>query len=461
MCITEEGVVMNLENMWKSFLERIKNKISNISYETWFSETKLIDLTENKAIVQVPYHVHKKNLSENYIDIIEETFQEVTGTNFKFEFLLEEEVEKNIEINTEDIGIPSNETFTTNLDSRYSFENYIIGKSNKFAATSAIAVAEHPGKMYNPLFIYGPSGLGKTHLMQAIGIFVVKNTAKRVLYITCDNFLNDFVEICRKNGASDNFEVTKQFKSKYRDVDVLIIDDIHNIVGATSAQQEFFNTFNDLYNNEKQIIISSDRSPDDIKRLEERLKTRFNWGLTVSIEPPDFELRMNIINKKIENHELKTNFPEDVKEYIASNCMSDIRKLEGALTRVFAYATIMNGSDINLELATEALKDYFVTRIEAKNNIEQVMHIVCSNYNVSVDDLKSKRRISTITQPRQVAMYICRMYLNENLVKIGNEFGGRNHTTVMHGVDKIKKEVDKSDELKNEIQKMVNQIKMF
>ena len=451
---------MNLDNMWKSFLDKLKTKISNISYETWFSETKLISLDNGIAKVVVPYHIHKKNLSENYNDLIEETFLEITGTNFKFEYLLEEEVNTNTTINVEEIGIPSNEIYQTNLDNRYSFENYIIGKSNKFAATSALAVAEHTGKMYNPLFIYGPSGLGKTHLMHAIGNYIVKNTAKRVLYITCDNFVSDFVEICRKNNDSNNFEITKQFKNKYRDIDVLIIDDIHNLVGAVSAQQEFFNTFNELYNNEKQIIISSDRSPDDIKRLEERLKTRFNWGLTVSIEPPDFDLRMNIINKKIENHELNNNFPEDVKEYIASNCVGDIRKLEGALTRVFAYATIMNGSDINLELAAEALKDYFVKTLVAKNNIEQVMHIVSSNYNVSIDDLKSKRRISKITLPRQIAMYICRVYLNENLVKIGNEFGGRNHTTVMHGVDKIKKEVSKSNDLNNEIQKMVNQIKM-
>ena len=451
---------MNLDNMWKNFLEKLKTKISNISYETWFSETRLISIDNGIAKVVVPYHIHKKNLSENYNDLIEETFLEVTGTNFKFEYLLEEEINTNKTVNVEEIGIPSNESYTTNLDNRYSFENYIIGKSNKFAATSALAVAEHPGKMYNPLFMYGPSGLGKTHLMHAIGNYIVKNTAKRVLYITCDNFVSDFVEICRKNNDSNNFEITKQFKNKYRDIDVLIIDDIHNLVGAVSAQQEFFNTFNELYNNEKQIIISSDRSPDDIKRLEERLKTRFNWGLTVSIEPPDFDLRMNIINKKIENHELSNNFPEDVKEYIASNCIGDIRKLEGALTRVFAYATIMNGSDINIELAAEALKDYFVKTIVAKNNIEQVMHIVSSNYNVSVDDLKSKRRISKITLPRQIAMYICRIYLNENLVKIGNEFGGRNHTTVMHGVDKIKKEVSKSDDLNNEIQKMVNQIKM-
>ena len=451
---------MNLDNIWEKFLEKLKTKISNISYDTWFSETKLISIENGIAKVVVPYHIHKKNLSENYSDLIEETFLEVTETNFKFEYLLEEEVKNNISISIEDIGVTSNENYVTNLDNRFSFSNYIIGKSNKFAATSALAVAEHPGKMYNPLFIYGPSGLGKTHLMQAIGNYIVKNSTKRVLYITCDNFVSDFVEICRKKNDSNNFEITKQFKNKYRDIDVLIIDDIHNLVGAVSAQQEFFNTFNELYSNEKQIIISSDKSPDDIKRLEERLKTRFNGGLTVSIEPPDFDLRMNIINKKIENHELNNNFPEDVKEYIASNCVGDIRKLEGALTRVFAYATIMNGSDINLNLAAEALKDYFVKTIIAKNNIEQVMHIVSSNYNVSIDDLKSKRRISKITLPRQIAMYICRVYLNENLVKIGNEFGGRNHTTVMHGVDKIKKEVSKSDDLNNEIQKMVNQIKM-
>lgn len=451
---------MNLDNMWKSFLDKIRVKISNISYETWFSETKLISLEEGCAKVLVPYHIHKKNLSENYDDLIQDTFLEITGTNFKFEFLLEEELQNNITISAADIGIPSNDDFDTNLDNRYSFDNYIIGKSNKFAATSALAVAEHPGKMYNPLFIYGPSGLGKTHLMQAIGNYIVKNSAKRVLYITCDNFVSDFVDICRKNNDSNNLEATKQFKNKYRDVDVLIIDDIHNLVGAISAQQEFFNTFNDLYNNEKQIIISSDRSPDDIKKLEERLKTRFNWGLTVSIEPPDFELRMNIINKKIENHELNNEFPEDVKEFIASNCVGDIRKLEGALTRVFAFATIMNGSDIDINLAAEALKDYFVKTIVAQNNIEQVMHIVSSNYNVSFEDLKSKRRISKITLPRQIAMYICRIYLNENFVKIGNEFGGRNHTTVMHGVDKIKKEVNKNDDLNKEIQKMVNQIKI-
>jgi len=449
---------MDLESIWNGFLEKIKNQLSDISYETWFSETKLISLDNGVAKVLVPSHVHKKNLKEHYIDLIDEKFTECTGTNFQFEFYIEEELETEIIVNTDEIGVPSN-NFETNLDSKYQFNNFVIGNSNKFAATSALAVAEQPGNMYNPLFIYGSSGLGKTHLMQAIGNFILSNDKKmKVLYIPCDKFVSDFVEICRKNATENNTEATKQFKNKYRDIDVLIIDDIHNLVGATSAQQEFFNTFNELYNNKKQIIISSDRSPEDIKKLEERLKTRFNWGLQVDIQPPEFELRMNIINKKIEMQELENKFPEEVKEYIASNCVGDIRKLEGAITRVYAYATIMNGSAITVDLAIEALKDFFVQTIVAKNKIDQVIQIVRENYNISPEDLKSKKKTNNIAIPRQIAMYICRIYLEENLTKIGIEFGGKNHTTVMHAVDKIKNEILKDEALNNEIQKLINKI---
>ena len=451
---------MDLNSMWNSFLEKIKNQVSDITFETWFSETKLIKLDGNIATVLVPYHMHKKNLSENYNDLIEETFTDVTGTNFKFEYVVEEEVDNNLSDDNQEIGIPNNnENFNSNLDSKYTFENFMIGPSNKFAATSALAVAEKPGKMYNPLFIYGSSGLGKTHLMHSIGNYIVKNSNKKVLYITCDNFVTDFVDICRKNNGNNNIDAVKQFKNKYRDIDVLIIDDIHNLVGAISAQQEFFNTFNELYNNDKQIIISSDRSPDDIKKLEERLKTRFNWGLQVNILPPDFKLRMSLLNKKIENNELGGVVPEDVKEYIASNCVGDVRKLEGAITRVFAYATMMNGSDITLELAIEALKDYFVKTVVSKNKMDQVVQIVCDHYNLTQDELLSKKRSNEIAIPRMVAMYICRTYLDENLTKIGIQFGGKNHTTVMHAVDKIKKEIVKDDSLNEEIQKMINQIR--
>lgn len=450
---------MDLNNIWNSFLEKIKNEIATISYETWFAETKLISLRDNTATVLVPYHSQKKMLIENYKDIIEEIFTEVTGTNFKFNYVIEEEVENNLNVDNQIIGVPNNKVFESNLDSKYSFENFMIGPSNKFAATSALAVAEQPGKMYNPLFIYGSSGLGKTHLMHSIGNYIIKNSNKTVLYITCDNFVSDFVDICRKNNGSNNMEAVQQFKNKYRDIDVLIIDDIHNLVGATSAQQEFFNTFNELYNNEKQIIISSDRSPDDIKKLEERLKTRFNWGLQVNILPPDFKLRMSILNKKIENNELGGVVPEDVKEYIASNCVGDVRKLEGAITRVFAYATMMNGSEITLDLTIDALKDYFVKTIVSKNKMDQVVQIVCDHYNLTSEELLSKKRSNEIAIPRQIAMYICRVYLDENLTKIGIQFGGKNHTTVMHAVDKIKKEILKDDVLNSEIQKMINEIR--
>lgn len=450
---------MNLDNIWGEFLNKIKDKISPMLYETWFSETKLIDLNENTAKVLVPMHVHKKHLKENYHDLVEEIFSEVSGSNFQFEYFIEDEINNNIEIDTDEVGVPANFNINSNLKAQYTFDNFVVGSSNKFAKATALAVAEKPGNMYNPLFIYGNSGLGKTHLMHAIGNYIIKNSKKNVLYVTCEQFVNDFTDLYRKNKSDNNIDSIKRFKQKYRDIDVLMIDDIQYLQVANMAQQEFFNTFNELYSNNKQIIIASDRSPDDLKTLEDRLKTRFNWGITISIFPPDFELRMAIIDKKIEKNDICNVFPKDVKEYIASNCTSDIRKLEGAITRVVAYATMMNGSIINLDLAIEALKDYFVKSIVSKNKIDQVMQLVANNYNITVENLKSKKRVSSISVPRQIAMYICRTVLEESLPKIGIEFGGKDHTTVMHSVDKIKNEIEKNPELKVEINKIINQIK--
>jgi chromosomal replication initiator protein len=313
--------------------------------------------------------------------------------------------------------------------------------------------------MYNPLFIYGKSGLGKTHLMHAIGNYIVKHNGKRVLYVTSERFVDDFMNIYRKNKNENNFEMIENFKKKYRDIDVLMIDDIQYLEIANKTQQEFFNTFNELHCNNKQIIISSDRSPDDLNKLEERLRTRFNWGLTIDILPPDFQLRLDIIDKKIEANEICNKLPDDVKEYIASNCSSDIRKLEGAITRIFAYATMMNSSTINLELAAEALKDYFVKSIISKNKIEQVQQAVASHYNIAVEDIRGKKRVTNVSVPRQIAMYICRVVLEETLPKIGAEFGGKNHTTVMHSVTKIKKEMEKDDGLRSEVEKIISKLK--
>ena len=450
---------MNIKLLWNSFLNKIKNEISPASYEAWFSETELYELKDGIAKVSVPMSIQKKTIKENYNDLVEELFTEISGTNFKFEYYTKEEIDNNIEIDTDVIGVPSVVNFESNLIPHYTFDNFIVGASNKFAKTSAFAVAEYPGNMYNPLFIYGNSGLGKTHLMHAIGNYIVKNSKKRVLYVTCDKFTEDFTGIHKKSEDGTNFDNMELFRKKYRDVDVLIIDDIQYLGSMTKTQQEFFHTFNDLYRNNKQIIISSDRSPNDLKLLEERLKTRFNWGLTISIDTPDFDLRMNIIDKKLENHVLAGEFPKDVKEYIASNCTSDIRRLEGAITRVTAYATMMNGQDITLDLAIEALKDYFVKSIISKNKIDQVQQLVAKTYNISVEDLKSKRRMANIAFPRQVAMYICRVHLEESLPKIGLEFGGKDHTTVMHSVDKIKKQLKTNQDLNLQITKIVNEIK--
>ena len=449
---------MDINNIWDLFLEKMKQQINPMHFETWFADTKLISLDENCAKVLVPMSVHKKHLKENYNDLVVELFTEITGTNFNFEYVLEEELKNNIVINTDEIGVPSI-SFDSNLDSRYTFDNFIVGQSNKFAKATSLAVAEKPGYMYNPLFIYGKSGLGKTHLMHAIGNYISKKSNMKVLYVTSEKFVEDFINIYRKNKNDNNFEDVDSFKKKYRDIDVLMIDDIQYLEIANKTQQEFFNTFNELHCNNKQIIISSDRSPDDLNKLEERLRTRFNWGLTIDILPPDFKLRMDIIDKKIEANNISCEFPNDVKEYIASNCTSDIRKLEGAITRVFAYSIIMNGSEITLDLAIEALKDYFVKSIISKNKVDQVQQVVAAHYNITVEDLKSKKRNANISVPRQVAMYICRTVLEESLPKIGMEFGGKDHTTVMHSVDKIKKEITNDASFKNEIDKLISKIK--
>lgn len=448
---------MNLENMWELFLQKIETKLKPILFQTWFKDTKLAELNDDYAVIVVPLDVHKKHLKENYSDIIKETFMEVTGSLFKFEYVTEEQykTKDNVEIEVEEVAT----NFESGLDSKYTFDNFISGESNKFAKAIGLAVAEKPGLMYNPLFIYGNSGLGKTHLMHAIGNYIVQNSNKKVLYVTSEKFVDDFLNIYRNNTDSNNFNAVTNFKQKYRGIDVLMIDDIQYLEIASKTQQEFFNTFNELHNNNKQIIISSDRSPDDLKKLEDRLRTRFNWGLTIDILPPDFELRMAILDKKLEAHAMGNMVPKEVKEYISSNCTTDIRKLEGALTRVMAYATIMNGAEVTLELAVEALKDYIGKAIISKNKIDQVIQLVANNYNITVEDIKSKKRLSKIAVPRQIGMYIARTHLKESLPKIGSEFGGKDHTTVMHSVEKIKRELKNDKNLEIEIRKIINQIK--
>jgi len=445
---------MDLENIWNVFLAKVEEKVKPVLFETWFKDTKLIKLTDDTATIKVSWEIQKKHLKENYNELIKETFMDVTGSIFNFDYTTDDEINKK----EEEIKENNEAIFESGLDSKYTFDNFISGESNKFAKAIGLAVAEKPGSMYNPLFIYGNSGLGKTHLMHAIGNYITANSNKKVLYVTSEKFVDDFLSLYRKN--ENNFKAVDNFKRKYRDIDVLMIDDIQYLEIASKTQQEFFNTFNELHTQNKQIIISSDRTPDDLKKLEDRLRTRFNWGLTIDILPPDFDLRMAIIDQKLktEAHDIQNFVHEDVKEYIANNFNTDIRTIEGAVVRIVAYATIMNAPEINLDFAVEALRDRLGKNIISKNKIDKVIRIIADNYNITVEDLKSKKRLAKIAVPRQIGMYICRTHLKESLPKIGSEFGGKDHTTVMHSVDKISKEIKKDKALEEEINKLVAKV---
>ena len=457
---------MNVDIMWNNFLKQIKPDLSSLAFDTWFSDTKLYELKDGKAFIIVPMQIHKKHLADKYSSLIIEKLNNITGTNFELEFLLENELvkEKKSEnkensniIQENSSGVPPN-LFNSNLKSKYSFENFIVGNSNKFAHAAALSVAENPGKMYNPLFIYGNSGLGKTHLMHAIGNYIIENSNRRVLYVTSDQFIQDFIGINKKDEKGTNFNYIDFFKNKYRNVDVLIIDDIQFLGGATQTQREFFNTFTSLYDDSKQIIISSDRSPNDLKLLEDRLRTRFCWGLTVNIYPPDFSLRTEILKKKISAGNFEKEIPEDVIEYIASNIGTDVRQLEGSITRLVAYSTIMGGVDINLDLAIEALKDFISKGISEKNDIHRIQKIVSEYFQITVEDIRSKKRSSNISFPRQIAMYLCRNMTSESFPKIGTEFGGKDHSTVMHSVEKIEQEIKVNKDLEKIIEKLKQDI---
>ena len=452
---------MNVDIIWNNALKDIKEELSSLAFSTWFQGVTLKEIKDDTAIIVVPMAIHKRHLHDNYRDLIQDSLNKITGTNFELEFYLENEIEKFEKEKKETMDEEKEKNLPkqkSNLNSNYLFDNFIVGNSNKFAQAAALSVAENPGKIYNPLFIYGNSGLGKTHLMHAIGNYIVQNSTKKVLYVTSDQFRDDFVGINRKDKDGTNFNYVEFFKNKYRNIDVLIIDDIQFLGGATQTQQEFFHTFTNLYNDSKQIIVSSDRSPNDLKLLEERLRTRFCWGLTVNIGPPDFELRKEILRKKIVAGNFEEEIPEEVIEYIASNMGSDVRQLEGSITRLIAYSTIMGGSKINLNLAIEALKDFINKGISEKNDIAKIQKTVAEFFQISVEDIRSKKRSSNIAFPRQIAMYLCRKLTSESFPKIGTEFGGKDHSTVMHSVEKIEVEIQNNKDLAGIVEKLEKDI---
>ena len=448
-------IILVETNLWNTFLDNLSKKFAEVTFKTWFQTLKLHDIDEKNAkiIIQVPMLVHKKMLESKFYDTIVEALQEITNVTYDVEFVLEEDLES-----TEDKKIVEEvnnniKRFDSNLRKEFTFDNYIVGDTNKFAKSTAQAVAEQPGKLYNPLFIYGKSGLGKTHLMHAIGNYITEHSNLKVLYTTSDTFRNDYTNITSSGNKEDTFNRANNFKNKYRDIDVLIIDDIQFLVGAEMTQQEFFYTFEELHSKNKQIIISSDRSPDDLKVLEERLRSRFAWGLSVDIWPPDLDLRRRILKSKIKDLSIANKIDEDVIDYMANVYDTDIRSLEGVINRLEAYTAIYVPDRIDLDFAREALGDLKI--VYTDKNISAIQKAVADYYEITVEELKGKKRSKNIAYPRMIAMYLARMLTDDSFPKIGLEFGARDHSTVIHAYEKINKDLKDNKKLND----IINDIK--
>lgn len=431
---------------WDEILEHIKieHEVSDISFNTWLKPLEVYSVEDNLVTILVPDKNFLSFIERKYSLAIKVSICEVTG-NFSFDtkYITENDI-KNIKKN--DIKYNNPNAMANNINPRYTFDTFVVGNNNKMAHAACLAVAEAPAEMYNPLFIYGGVGLGKTHLMHSIANFVLdKNPDAKVLYVTSEKFTTELIDAIRnKNNIS-----TTEFREKYRNNDILLIDDIQFIIGKESTQEEFFHTFNALHEAKKQIIISSDKPPKDIETLEERLRSRFEWGLTVDLQSPDYETRMAILRKKNELEGYNIN--NEAIEYIANNIKSNIRELEGALNKLVAFSTLEK-KEITIELAEEALKDLISPNQIRQITPELIMNIVSEHFNVSISELKSNKRSQPIAYPRQWVMYLCRLYTDISLVEVGGYLGGRDHTTVMSGCEKIKEKIETDENAKNTLE---------
>ena len=430
-----------MKGIWNKTLEIIKDYLSTPSYETWFKTTKALEETEDKLVIGVISEFGRDWIRSNYLPLIKEVIRAVAGKDLSLEFVVLKEKGKEKKIIKEEII----NRRKLGLNENYTFNNFVVGDSNKLAHAASLAVAKNPGHSYNPLFIYGGVGLGKTHLIQAIGHYVLDTKpALKVVYVTSEIFTNEVIRSIQKGKMND-------FHNKYRSVDVLLIDDIQFLAGKERTQEEFFHTFNALHNNYKQIVITSDRLPKEIPTLEDRLRSRFEWGLMVDIAPPDFETRVAILKKKAEKEKIKV--PDDVIYYIAENIKSNIRELEGALIRLLAHASL-NNSEITLDFTKRILSGIFGKIEKKKIDAEEIKNVVSSYFSISVEDIEGGKRSQDYTIPRQIAMYLIRELTNLSLPQIGNLFGGRDHTTVLYSIDKIKRELKKDENLKAAVEEI-------
>jgi len=443
----------NIDQLWLAALEKIEQKVSKPSFDTWLKNTKAVELNKSMLIIAAPNEFARDWLENQYTIVISEVLEEVTGSKLETKFIIPDSLadgERAATNNKTKKEANNQDTPKSMLNDKYTFDTFVIGAGNRFAHAASLAVAEAPAKAYNPLFIYGGVGLGKTHLMHAIGHYVREhNPNAKVAYITSEKFTNEFI-----NAIMDN--KSNSFRNKYRNIDVLLIDDIQFIAGKESTQEEFFHTFNALHEESKQIIISSDRPPKEIPTLEDRLRSRFEWGLITDITPPDLETRIAILNKKAKAEGLE--IPNEVMLYIANQINTNIRELEGALIRVVAYSSLIN-QDIDASLAAEALKDIIPSNKPKVITIEGIQEVVSKKYSIRMEDFAAKKRTKSIAFPRQIAMYLSRELTDLSLPKIGEEFGGRDHTTVIHAHEKIAKMIEKEMEFNSEIDELIETIK--
>ena len=436
----------SIKDNWDLIKETLREEyeLTDISYNTWVKPLNFHSEKDDIVTIMIPSdQAHAlKYISSKYKSYFQVTISEMMDHTYDIAFILEKDAENETSSSKAVYNI---NYINANLNSKYRFDTFVVGGNNKFAHSASLAVAESPGEAYNPLYLYGGAGLGKTHLMHSIGHFILdQNPDMKVLYVTSEQFTNEVIESIRSGNAAK----MNRLREKYRTVDVLLIDDVQFIIGKESTQEEFFHTYNVLHSAGKQIILSSDKPPKEMETLEERFRSRFEWGLIADIQPPDYETRYAILKKNAENKNKE--IKEEVFQYIATNIKSNIRELEGAYNKVIAFARL-NKLDITLENVQEALKDIISSHSTRQITPQLIIDIVAEHFGISPEDIVSRKRNSEFVQPRQICMYLCRHLTEESLQSIGKALGKKDHTTVIHGIEKITEDIKTNAELKNRI----------
>ncbi len=444
--------MQELNKLWQQLMDKLELSVSNVSFVMWFKPLKIVDFSENKILfLSTKSSFAKNQILKNYFDKLKSGVEEIFGEGVEIEILDPNEEKEYLSKNKPNLTKNEVETTKNPFNPKYTFGNFVVGKCNQTVYAASRAVAENPGKSFNPLFIYGGVGLGKTHLLHAIGNFIRESSPQmKVKYVTCEQFTNDYIESL---GSSIKNKTNSQFREKYRNVDVLIVDDIQFISKKTSTQEEFFHTFNDLYQFGKQIIIASDRPPKEIETLEDRLRSRFTMGLIQDLQPPDFETRVAILRKKCQLE--KCSITDDAINYIADHIDSNVRELEGMLSKVCFLSNLIGKNEADINDVREAFSDKYDEKNEGGANSDQIIKAVCDYFDITKDDITGKKKNKEIVEPRMIAIYMISEMLELPLVTIGKIFGGRDHTTIMHSRDKISSEIKTN----RKIQTFVSEIK--